>query len=191
MNHLRVGRIVTHGKILEEYAASEQVAAEFGPAIHALRSHTQALLDLTRRHFAQTLTRMAPLRDLTSGPDDNQWDLLQDIQRGIKAIASPSRVGLPPLAKDDQAVLLSMLESIERLLRQNDVVATPQVKSSLRREVDYDLALLSVSVALYLEKANAENHGPGKVLDWIETQYKRAAGLVGLWELIKDIPNRL
>lgn len=63
----------------------------------------------------------------------------------------------------------------------------PQARSSLRREVDHSLALLSVSVALYLEKARAEGHGTGKVLDWISTQYKRTTGLIGLWELIKKL----
>nr|HMS93783.1 hypothetical protein [Tabrizicola sp.] len=187
MNHLRVGRVVEHGKILEGYAASPEVAAEFGPAIHALKSHVQSLLDLTRRHFAATMTRMAPLRDLTTGPEDDQWTLLQDIQRGIKAMAAPPSSDLRPLAADDVNVLLSMAESIEKLLRQNDVVAQPQSRSSLRREIDHGLALLSVSVALYLEKARAEGHGAGKVLDWISTQYKRTTGLIGLWALIRKL----
>jgi hypothetical protein len=184
-NRLRVGRIIEHGKILEEYARSEEVAREFGPAIIPLRSHVASLLDLTRRHFASTLTRMAPLRDLSSSPDDDQWTLLQDIQRGIGAMSEPGPAGLVPLARDDQSALLSLSEGIERLLRQHDIVPTPQAKSSFRREIDHGLALLSVSVALYLDKARQFEAGAGKTIDSTLKQYKRATGLVGLWELVK------
>lgn len=185
MSHLRVGRVVELGKIIEGYASSDQIAEEFGPAVHALRSHVRTLLDLTRRHFAATLTRMAPLRDITSSPDDNQWDLLQDIQRGIKSMSHGGGAHLPPLAKEDQAVLLSLAESIERLLRQHDVVSSPQTKSSLRREVDYRLALLAVSFGLYVERAQAVGDRGGKLLDWIGAQNKRVVTGLVLWELIK------
>lgn len=178
-------RIVEHGKILEEYAASEEIAREFGPAIIPLRSHVNSLLDLTRRHFAATLTRMAPLRDLSSSPDDDQWTLLQDIQRGIRSMSEPGTAGLVPLAQEDQAALLSLSDGIERLLRQHDIVAIPQAKSSFRREIDHGLALLSVSVALYLDKARQADASAGKAVDSTLKQYKRATGLAGLWELIK------
>lgn len=190
-DHLRVGRIVELGKILEDYAQDAEVAAEFGPAVRALRTHVGGLLDLTRRHFASTLTRMAPLRDISSSPDDNQWDLLQDIQRGIKEIARAYKPGLRPLAVEDQAVLLSMAESVERLLRQHDIVPTPEGKSSLRREVDFQLALVSVSVGLFMDRARENNLGPGKVLDGIATQYKRATGVLGLWSLIKGLWDKM
>lgn len=191
MGQLRVGRIVELGKILEDYAQDEHVAAEFGPAVGALRSHVNSLLDLTRRHFAATLTRMVPLRDISSSLDDDQWALLQDIQRGIVALADGVGSELHPLAKEDQAVLHSLADSVERLLRQYEVVPSPQAKSSLRREIDYRLVLLSVSIGLYLDEARVTELGPGKVLDSIRTQYKRASGVVGLWVLIKEAWNGL
>ncbi len=189
--HLRVGRIVELGKILETYALDQKTADEFGPAIGALRSHVQSLLDLTRRHFAATMTRMAPLRDIASAPDDNQWTLLQDIQRGIRKLSDSQVTGLPALARDDQSVLMSMSDSIEKLLREHDVVATPQAKSSFRREIDHGLALLAVSVALFVDLAKEEKLGPGKAVESVLTQYKRATGLMGLWELVKSTFGKL
>lgn len=187
LSQLRVGRIVELGKILEDHANSPEIEREFGPAASALKSHVQSLLSLTRRHFAATLTRMAPLQDLSSAPDDDQWTLLQDIQRGIRTIGSPNDAGLPPLAAEDQAVLQSLCDSIERLLRQANVVQSPQSKSSLRREVDFRLALLSVSIALFLERGFATQGKAGKVLDTIATTEKRVAGLVWFWKQIEKL----
>ncbi|MGC1429997.1 MAG: hypothetical protein WA822_15515, partial [Albidovulum sp.] len=184
-DHLRVARLIELGKILEGFCYNESVAIEFGPLIEPLRAHVGTLLELTRRHFAATFTRMAPLHDISGSPDTDHWDLLQDIQRGIKLIADVRPDGLVPLAKDDQAVLSDLAGSIEGLLRQHHIVPVGPTKNSLRKEIDYRISLVVVSIALFFDRAREQEAGPGEAVDSVLNNYKRGMGLRELWEFVK------
>lgn len=185
LQHLRVGRIINLGKKLESWSADEGVAKEFGPAIDGYREHLKDLRKVVNRHFAATLVRLAPLRDISSGEQDNHWHLLQDMQRGIKALAEPSG-DLPPLAREDVEVLLAIVDGVEALLVRHDQLPKGDARSSLRREVDYQMALASVSVALFFERAQEQSGKADKVADVIEKQMKRGLTVGALWKLIRD-----
>lgn len=185
LQHLRVGRIISLGKKLETWSADDGVAKEFGPAIDGYREHLKDLRKVVNRHFAATLVRLAPLRDISSGEQDNHWHLLQDMQRGIKALAEPSG-DLPPLAREDVEVLLAIVDGVEALLVRHDQLPKGDARSSLRREVDYQMALASVSVALFFERAQEQSGKADKVADVIEKQMKRGLTVGALWKLIRD-----
>ncbi|PKP74332.1 MAG: hypothetical protein CVT84_08930 [Alphaproteobacteria bacterium HGW-Alphaproteobacteria-6] len=152
LEELNVGWVIDCGEILQTYVVNEDARAEFGVLHGPLANAVASLLDLTTSYFAETFLRCAPLKDIRSNDETSLFDLMEDLRRGLRAIEQAPRDDLVPLAPEDRAVFLALLEDVERTIRAEFVASTPAVRSSLRRDADYRLAQIAVSLLLYIEE---------------------------------------
>lgn len=188
LEELNVGWVIDCGEILQSYALNEDVRAEFG-ALHAPFTHTvTSLLDLTTGYFAETFLRFAPLKDIRSNDETSLFDLMQDLRRGLTAIEQAPQDDLVPLAPEDRAVFLALLEDVERTIRAEFMAAAPAVRSSLRRDADYRLAQITVSLLLYLEEGKNAAKKAERVLQLVGTIDR---GVGALEKLVKWLMDRL
>ena len=93
---------------------------------------------------------------------------------------------LTPLAHEDIAVLENLVRGIERELRALDS-AEGEAKTSLVREVNYKLALLTVSISLYATRGREQTGTLSAYADRLLKEVRRAKGLWALWEEVKRL----
>ena len=94
---------------------------------------------------------------------------------------------LVPLAKEDDAVFTHMMRSIEKLTRAHGQATSDSDRASYRREINYHLAMVTVSIGLYAAKARHHAGNIGPVIDRVLAQTKRVKGLQGLVEMIEEL----
>lgn len=153
LNELNVGWLIECGEILQSYSLNAGVVAEITPLHIPFERAVARLLDVTRRHFSQTLVRFAPLRDIRSNDETRLFDLMEDIRRGLQTIRQSSPETRIPMAPEDLAVFDKMLFEIERMVREEFAELVPQVRASRRKDIDFLMAQVSVSLLLYKESA--------------------------------------
>lgn len=183
---LRVGNIIEYGSILQYYCLDESARAELRPLDNALQRHVSALLEITHRHFASTFLRFDPLRELTLEDDLDAHTLLSESRDYIRGLKAASTSEIAPLAPESWAVLDAMADDIDRHIRQHFVASDERVKASLKREMEFKLAQLKVSLALYGVQGRAQAETLGEIADKLVTVDNRVTTIGGLWSVIKE-----
>jgi len=182
---LRVGKLLEYGSLLEGMAQNEHVQAEFGVLNPTLEMNVRNLRELMRKYFSDTLARFAVLRDLELEDDANAWDVLKTFRDIVAEVKTGSDGVLPPLVKGDAAVLVDMLDSIERLLVSIDASSNTKSVSAMQREANFQLAKVGATVGIYREKAAS---AVGKTADGADASlkwFKRIKGIKDFADILQ------
>lgn len=184
---LRVGKIIEYGEALEDFSLDPATRAELGgPIPKDLTRQVNALLELTRSHFADTFLRFAPLRDIEMDPDQTPTQALAQVEALLRRTRDAAQNDLIPLDSDDDAVFTHMLQSIEKLNRAHGQATTEKDRASYQREINFHLALVTSSIGLYQIKAMHYGGKLGNSVDWLLKQLKRGKGLSELIALFEE-----
>ncbi|MEM7319343.1 MAG: hypothetical protein AAF408_10035 [Pseudomonadota bacterium] len=155
LSQLNIGWMVVCGEILQGFAQREETLAELGPLSIPFKRTLDNLLDLIHQHFSATILRFATLRDIRSSEDTNLSDLMQDLRRGFDVIKSEAEDDRVPMAPEARAVFDLLLDETDALIKREFLAADPSLKGDLRKDIDYRMAQVSVSLRLYLEQSQA------------------------------------
>ena len=159
---LRVGKIIEYGEALEDFSIDTPTQSELGePISKDLTRQVNALLELTRSHFADTFLRFAPLRDIEMDPDQ-----------------TPTQA-------------LAQVEALLRSTRAHGQATTEKDRASYQREINFKLALFTNSIGLYQIKAKNYGDKLGTGVDWLLKQLRRVKGLSELIELFTENLHKL
>ena len=162
LGELNVGWVIECGDILQGYTLSAEVNAEIGALGLPLKASVQKLLELTRTYFASTLLRFAPLKDIRSREETSLFALMEDLRRGLKVISSQpddTRIGVAPEAI---AVFEKLMASIDRIIQAEFLATDPVRKTTLRRDIDFMMAQVTVSMMLSWESGKRAAKGVAK-----------------------------
>ena len=184
---LNIGKVIEYGEALEDFSLDAATRAELGdPLSKDLTRQVNSLLDLVRNHFADTFLRFAPLQNIEMAPNQTPIQALAQVEALLSATRAAAR-DLVPLAKEDDAVFTHMMRSIEKLTRAHGQATSDSDRASYRREINYHLAMVTVSIGLYAAKARHHAGNIGPVIDRVLAQTKRVKGLQGLVEMIEEL----
>ena len=184
---LSIGKVIEYGEALEDFSLDAATRAELGdPLSKDLTRQVNSLLDLVRNHFADTFLRFAPLQNIEMAPNQTPLQALEQVEALLSATRAAAR-DLVPLAKEDDAVFTHMMRSIEKLTRAHGQATSDSDRASYRREINYHLAMVTVSIGLYAAKARHHAGNIGPVIDRVLAQTKRVKGLQGLVEMIEEL----
>lgn len=191
LESLNIGKIVRCGSNLQTASLDENTRKEFGSLLTKPLDHlVSQLLTLVRNHFGATLLRFEPLKELALEPGTSAWEYLNELRHALRDLSNVDPNELTPLAEEDIAVLNALADEVERVMRAHDA-SSGAAKSSLSREINFQLALLTVSVSLYASRAREQAGTLGEWADALLIQVKRAKGLYGFLEFVKkflDLP---
>ncbi|WP_147124463.1 hypothetical protein [Shimia ponticola] len=183
---LRVGRIAEWRRLLETKANKESTALEFGDYAEPLRSAVGNLTQLLQKHFATTIARFSVLRGIHMEADAKPWDVVATFAEMIKDMRSGVDGKYPALAKTDLAIFEEVLDSLNAKVRELEAAETEEQRSSLQKEIDFQLARMMVSVSMYREDAGKAAKVAGTAADAMIKWKKRSDGLQGLGQVILD-----
>ena len=184
---LSIGKVIEYGEALEDFSLDGATRAELGdPLSKDLTRQVNSLLDLVRNHFADTFLRFATLQNIEMAPNQTPIQALAQVEALLSATRAAAR-DLVPLAKEDDAVFTHMMRSIEKLTRAHGQATSDSDRASYRREINYHLAMVTVSIGLYAAKARHHAGNIGPVIDRVLAQTKRVKGLQGLVEMIEEL----
>ena len=182
LKSLNVGKIVKYGEFLQGASQDEATRREFGLAAKRLDQVVSDLLELVRKYFGKTLLRFAPLEQLQLEPDTSAWEYLNELRSVLRDIeAQKNTEDMTGLVPEDVRVLISLADEAERSLRHQASASGPALES-LNKEINYRLALLTVSVGLYAASAR---HNVGNLRGLTERFLKDVKLVKGLWALWK------
>ncbi len=184
---LNVGKVAQYGEFLQEASLDEATRKEFGSlGTKKLEAIVNQLLTLIRGYFGTALMRFAPLDELELEPETNAWEYLNELRAALKSMQVGSGSELTALVGEDLAVLNTLADEIERILRAHDG-ASGEAKESFRRSLNYQMALLTVSISLFASRTR-ENAGTLEpYVDGLLRAVKKAKGLWALWKVVKEL----
>mgnify|MGYP001272365273 CR=1 FL=1 len=184
---LSVGKVIEYGEALEDFSVDAATRAELSdPLSKDLTRQVNSLLDLARNHFADTFLRFAPLQNIEMAPNQTPIQALAQVEALLRDTRAAA-CDLVPLAKEDDAVFTHMMRSIEKLTRAHGQATSDSDRASYRREINYHLAMVTVSIGLYAAKARHHVGNIGPVIDRVLEQTKRVKGLQELVEMIEGL----
>ncbi len=108
---------------------------------------------------------------------------VEALLRDTRAVARD----LVPFAKEDDAVFTHVMTSIEKLTHAHGQATSDTDRASYRREINYYLAMVTVSIGLYAAKARHHAGNIGPFIDRVLAQTERVKGLQGLVEMIEEL----
>ena len=184
---LNVGWVIECGDILQGYSLNADIVAEIGALNMPLRHVVERLSKLIAGHFASTLLRFAALRDIKSSEDTSLADFMEDLRRGLEVIADTSRNSRIPLAPEAIEVFEKLLAAVEKTIKAEFLAPDTKTKGSLRKEADFLIAQVMVSMMLYWEKAKSRSRQTVTVADELGKIGRGVNGLETLWRLFRDI----
>lgn len=185
LNQLNVGWIIDCGEILQGYAQNSDTVAELGPLNIPFQRTLQNLLDQTHNHFSATLLRFGVLRDIRSSEETKLGELMEDLRRGLEQIKHELPEGHVAMAPETIAVFEKLFDDLDGMIRREFVAVSPAMKSQLRKNIDYRLAQVAVSLRLYWEQSAAPRRAVGQVIAGVATK-KTEEGVEGLVEWVLD-----
>ena len=184
---LRVDKLMEIGRLLDGMAARQDVRNEFGPLHVPLTDCIEKLRDLVRNHFSQTLARMTPLRDVSMEEDADPWRVLRDFREVVAGVRSGANGALPPLVREDAAILDDILDSVDTRLRELDAANADDTQSSLKREIDFQLAKVGATTGYYRERAMKAWGKTGDAIDEGMKMERRVVGLAKWGERLRHL----
>lgn len=184
LNQLNVGWIIDCGEILQGYAQSSETVAELGPLNIPFQRTVQNLLDLIHSHFSATLLRFGALRDIRSSDETRLADLMEDLRRGLAQIKEGTAGNRVPMAPEAIAVFEKLLDDLDGMIQREFIAGNSAIKSQIRRDIDYRMAQVAVSLRLYWEQSAAPRMAAGQVISGVAKK-KLKEGIEGLvqWAL--------
>jgi len=185
LNQLNVGWIIDCGEILQGYAQNSDTVAELGPLNIPFQRTLQNLLDQTHTHFSATLLRFGVLRDIRSSEETKLGELMEDLRRGLEQIKHELPEGHVAMAPETIAVFEKLFDDLDGMIRREFVAVSPAMKSQLRKNIDYRLAQVAVSLRLYWEQSAAPRRAVGQVIAGVAKK-KTEEGVEGLVKWVLD-----
>ena len=80
-----------------------------------------------------------------------------------------------------------MLDGVERLMRAYDAESGNDAKASWRKEIDFELAKILATVAIYAERGKSAPSQVGQNVDLALKWVKRGKGISALVKWIQDL----
>ncbi|OIQ44589.1 MAG: hypothetical protein BM558_07190 [Roseobacter sp. MedPE-SW] len=185
LNQLNVGWIIDCGEILQGYAQNSDTVAELGPLNIPFQRTLQNLLDQIHNHFSATLLRFGVLRDIRSSEETKLGELMEDLRRGLEQIKHELPEGHVAMAPETIAVFEKLFDDLDGMIRREFVAVSPAMKSQLRKNIDYRLAQVAVSLRLYWEQSAAPRRAVGQVIAGVAKK-KTEEGVEGLVKWVLD-----
>ncbi|MCG7625301.1 hypothetical protein MHM97_18255 [Epibacterium sp. Ofav1-8] len=184
LTQLNVGWIIDCGEILQGYAQNSETVAELGPLNIPFQRTVQNLLDLIHSHFSATLLRFGALRDIRSSDETRLADLMEDLRRGLAQIKEDTADSRVPMAPEAIAVFEKLLDDLDGMIQREFIAGNSAIKSQIRRDIDYRMAQVAVSLRLYWEQSAAPRMAVGQVISGVAKK-KLKEGIEGLvqWAL--------
>jgi len=188
LNKLNAGKIVKFGEFLQSATLDKSTRDEFGAlATKRLEQIVDGVLGLVKSYFGRALMRYAPLDELELEPGTSAWEYLNELRNALRDMRDGTDpLGVTPLAPENIAVLDAIAAEIERVMVA-EASADGPAKSSLQREINHKLALLTVSISLYASRARQHEGRLGPHVDDLLKQVRRAKGLGALWAVFKRL----
>lgn len=150
---LLVGEIAEHRRVLENAARDGQMQQELGVLAAPFDDVMEKLTDLLHRHFASTLARFTPLRELELERDADPWEVLSAFRDTLVSMRTGADGKIPALREKDAAVFDNLLDDLERLIREQSRSTDPKQVSSLQREINFAMSKVVVSMTLFAENS--------------------------------------
>ncbi|WP_417712766.1 hypothetical protein [Pseudophaeobacter arcticus] len=185
LNQLNVGWIIDCGEILQGYAQNSDTVAELGPLNIPFQRTLQNLLDQIHNHFSATLLRFGVLRDIRTSEETKLGELMEDLRRGLEQIKHELPEGHVAMAPETIAVFEKLFDDLDGMIRREFLAASPAMKSQLRKNIDYRLAQVAVSLRLYWEQSAAPRRAVGQVIAGV-AKTKIEEGVEGLVKWVLD-----
>ncbi len=188
LGELRVGMLMEYGRILESAANSDETHKEFGLLSPALKANVESLRALVRDHFAYTLARSSVLKSIRLEDDADPVRVLS-LFRDLVLDAKEARASkLVPISREDAAILSDILDSVDNKIRALAVSDDADNRSSLKRDMDFQMAKVGATYAVYRDRAKAVSKGAEGVSDDVLKWSKRGEGL---WALARRLWDSL
>ncbi len=150
---INIGRVIVCGERLQHFSTNHDTLQEFGSYSDGLTAAVRSLQGLTFKFFSEAILRMGVLKDIRSSEEVTLGELFSDLSRGFDQIKSEMRDDLVPLAPAAMSVFDTLLDELDGLAKNEAVSVNPAYKSHLRKEFDFNAALVAVSLRLYLEQS--------------------------------------
>ncbi|MQY41056.1 hypothetical protein GG681_00230 [Epibacterium sp. SM1969] len=150
---INIGRVIVCGERLQHFSTNHDTLQEFGSYSDGLTAAVRSLQGLTFKFFSEAILRMGVLKDIRSSEEVTLGELFADLSRGFDQIKTDMRDDLVPLAPAAMSVFDTLLDELDGLAKNEAVSVNPAYKSHLRKEFDFNAALVAVSLRLYLEQS--------------------------------------
>ncbi|MDG2404926.1 MAG: hypothetical protein P8M25_08255 [Paracoccaceae bacterium] len=183
---LRTAKVIGYRGVLENFSLDAATRAELGePLSKALSQQVNNILDLTRSHFADTFLRLAPLHDIEMAPSQTPAQALGQIETLLRDTRAVAQHNLVPLVPKDDAIFTHMMWSIERLTRAHRQATSDSDRASYQREINCHLAIITVSLKLYINKGRHHMGNLRSIIDVVLQQVKQAKNLQEIIDMAK------
>ncbi len=153
LSSINIGRVIVCGERLQHFSTNHDTLQEFGSYSDGLTAAVRSLQGLTFKFFSEAILRMGVLKDIRSSEEVTLGELFADLSRGFDQIKTDMRDDLVPLAPAAMSVFDTLLDELDGLAKNEAVSVNPAYKSHLRKEFDFNAALVAVSLRLYLEQS--------------------------------------
>lgn len=186
LKRLNVGWIVDCGEILQGYANDTETIDELGPLAIPFRRTLTNLLDLVHSHFSATILRFGVLRDIRSSEETRLGDLMKDLRRALVLIKEELPDGHVAMAPETIAVFEKLFAELDGLIAKEFRATDLEIKSHLRKDIDYRLSQVAVSLRLYWEQSAAPRAAMKSIVSKVAKK-KVGQGVEGLVEMVSDV----
>jgi len=184
---LRVGKLMEYGRILESASQKDHVLREFGVLDEPLKICVSKMRDLVRDHFSYTLSRMEVLRNIRLDEGDDPAVVLREFKEIVAAVRSGDSGAVHALAPEDVAVLEDVLDSVDGQILALSNAADEGNRSSIKREIDFQMAKVGATAGLYREKAGQIAGTSDEVAGKVISAHKKYEGLSAFARAVKEL----
>lgn len=109
---------------------------------------------------------------------------MEDLRRGLAQIKEDTAGNRVPMAPEAIAVFEKLLDDLDGMIQREFIAGNSAIKSQIRRDIDYRMAQVAVSLRLYWEQSAAPRMAVGQVISGVAKK-KLKDGIEGLvqWAL--------
>ena len=120
-------------------------------------------------------------------PSQTRAQALGQVETLLRDTRAAAQHDFVPLAPEDDAVFTHILRSIEKLTRAHGQATSDSYRACYQREINYHLAMITVSPKLYITKGRHHMGNLGSIIDVVLKQVKRAKNLQEIIDIAKKI----
>ena len=110
-------------------------------------------------------------------PSQTLAQALGQVEALLRDTRAAAQHDLVPLAPEDDAIFTHMMRSLEKLTRAHGQAPSDSDRAIYQREIDCHLAMITVSLKLYITKGRHHMSNLGSIIDAVLQQVKRAKNL--------------
>lgn len=179
VSELNIGLFVDLCSSLEFYYLNEDCLLSLGPKARFLSDTVTALQELVRDHFAPTLLRTRPLRDLALTEDDDSARLIGDLLSALDQVRSANAGHSLPLDAEGQAKLDQQMDELRRLQIAYSTTFDPALREQRRKDLGIKSAAFTVTLIRWQLIGQVATGSVWKGGKWIAETWDSAQNLRG------------